>query len=115
VTTDWPWPASISSLTSGVTVISGGVEHSCAVASGGAKCWGTNTYWELGDGTTDQSLVPIDVLTLQTGVYSITAGERHSCAILDTGILKCWGDNTYGALGDGSTTSSSTPVTVVFP
>ena len=114
-TTDWPWPAGISSLTSGVSVISGGVEHSCAVASGGAKCWGANTYWEIGDGTTVQKLVPTDVLTLQSGVFSITAGERHSCAILDTGALKCWGDNAYGALGDGSTTSSSTPVTVIFP
>jgi hypothetical protein len=114
-TTDWPWPAGISSLTSGVSVISGGVEHSCAVAAGGATCWGANTYWEIGDGTTTPKLVPTSVLTLTSGIYSITAGERHSCAILDTGVLKCWGDNTYGALGDGSTTSSSTPVTVVFP
>jgi alpha-tubulin suppressor-like RCC1 family protein len=42
----------------------------------------------------------------------IAAGSDSSCAILPDGTAECWGYNSYGTLGDGSTTSSLTPVTV---
>lgn len=38
---------------------------------------------------------------------------NHSCALLNTGIIQCWGENTYGQLGDGTTTNAVNPVTVV--
>jgi alpha-tubulin suppressor-like RCC1 family protein len=39
------------------------------------------------------------------GVKSISVGGYHSCALMFSGQLKCWGTNTFGQLGLGSTTS----------
>jgi alpha-tubulin suppressor-like RCC1 family protein len=48
---------------SGVTQIAAGFNQSCAVVAGGAvKCWGNNSYGQLGDGTNTDSPVAVDVL-----------------------------------------------------
>ena len=47
------------------------------------------------------------------GASGITAGDNHSCAWLSPRTAKCWGSNTYGQLGSGTTTSTRTPVTVI--
>ena len=89
----------------------GGV-HTCALSSAGTvKCWGRNVFGQLGDGSTDNSAVPVGVTNL-TGVTSIATGGAHSCALLANGTVRCWGLNFYGQLGNGTTTNSSTPVAV---
>jgi alpha-tubulin suppressor-like RCC1 family protein len=67
---------------------------------------------QLGDGTTSSSYdTTVTVLDITTA-KSIDLGSSHSCAVLTDGKVKCWGDNYYGQLGDGTTTDRSTPVEV---
>ncbi|WP_353569819.1 choice-of-anchor D domain-containing protein [Candidatus Albibeggiatoa sp. nov. BB20] len=112
-TTDSSTPVDVTGLTSGVSTIALGFRHSCALLNtGGVKCWGYNVYGQLGDNSTTDSYIPIDVTGLSSGVSTIALGYYHSCALLDTGGVKCWGYNAYGQLGDSSTTSRYAAVDV---
>ncbi len=112
-TTDHFTAQDVSGLTSGVVAIAASGAHACALTSaGGVKCWGGNASGELGDGTTTNSLTPVAVSGLPTGVAAIAAGAVHTCAVTTGGGAKCWGGNSLGALGNGTTTSSSVPVDV---
>ena len=111
--TDHTTPVDVVSLTSGVRAIAAGYGHTCALTeSGGVKCWGDNEAGQLGDGTTTDRLTPVDVAGLSSGVRAIAVGGGHTCALTDSGAVKCWGDNYYGQLGDGTTTGRLTPVDV---
>jgi len=93
--------------------IAAGDAHTCALTTGGGvKCWGSNAQGQLGDGTTTNRPTAVDVTGLSTGVTAITAGGNHTCAVFADGRVKCWGENQYGQLGDGTTTQRSTPVDV---
>ena len=106
-------PVNVFGLDSGVTRITAGASFTCAVmSSGGAKCWGYNYFGQLGNNSTANSKVPVDVSGLTSGVTSITGGGYHTCALTTSGGAKCWGNNATGQLGNNSTTSSSVPVDV---
>jgi alpha-tubulin suppressor-like RCC1 family protein len=112
-TTNRLTPVDVVGLASGVRAIAAGYYHTCALTiSGGVKCWGDNTYGQIGDGTTTNRLVPVDVSGLTSGVQAIAAGGTHTCAVTTSGGVKCWGRNWDGQLGDGTTTSRTTPVDV---
>ncbi|MFO1135425.1 MAG: hypothetical protein U1E30_09605 [Rhodoblastus sp.] len=114
-----PTAVSTSGVLSGKTVtqISGGGYHTCALTSdGGLYCWGSNSGGELGDGGTLLRNAPVAVVTSgalagKTPVQ-ISAGGYHSCALVSSGSAYCWGANSFGGLGDGTTTQRLTPVAV---
>jgi alpha-tubulin suppressor-like RCC1 family protein len=112
-TTDSTVPVPVTGLTSGVVDISAGVQDSCAIDGAGAlSCWGTNTFGQLGDGTTSDHAVPVVVSGFSSGALRVSAGNRHTCAVSTVGAARCWGWNALGQLGDGSTTDSPFPVPV---
>ena len=109
-------PTDVVGLSSGVTAIDGGSNHSCAIVNGGAaRCWGHNGLGQLGTGNLTGSNVPTNVVGLSSGVTAIGAsssGNSHSCALVNGGV-KCWGYNGEGQLGTGNLTSATTPTDVV--
>ena len=110
---DQQLPVDVSGLTSGVASVASGIYHACALTtSGGVKCWGANPFGQLGNGTTTDSVVPIDVTGLTSGAAAIAVGLNHSCALTTAGGVKCWGLNDNGPVGDGTSTDRYTPVNV---
>lgn len=103
--------------------VSAGGLHSCGLTAGGdLYCWGSDSFGALGTSgqeTCDDGLghlifcsaEPAQV-SASPGFTSVSAGVAHTCAIAAGGAAWCWGRNTDGQLGDGSTTPRSTPTRV---
>ncbi len=106
-------------LLSGISAISVGFYHSCAVtAAGGVRCWGNNPGGQVGDGTNVNRFTPVDVVGvggvgLLSDIKAVSAGYNHTCALTNAGGVKCWGSNSsFGQLGDGTFVDSLVPVNV---
>jgi alpha-tubulin suppressor-like RCC1 family protein len=116
-------PTQVAGLTTAVQ-ISTGTYSSCAVlASGVARCWGAGAYGSLGTGTNVARSTPTPVVDTNgsgelSGVTYIQADGGHAsyaasaCAVKSNGTVYCWGYNSYGQLGNNSTTPSWSPVQV---
>ncbi|NLA36282.1 MAG: RCC1 repeat-containing protein, partial [Actinobacteria bacterium] len=109
--------------------ISAASASTCAITSARAvNCWGDNTFGQLGNGAAlppanpqpgdpqppdTSSAVPVAVLNVG-GAWALDAGPDHACAVVGgaTGSVTCWGRNTDGQLGDGTTTTRSTAAVI---
>jgi len=121
-------PVLVTGLTA-AAVTAGGF-HTCALPGDGTvRCWGQNDLGQLGNGTNDPvpnrpstfNPTPVTVSGITTAV-AVSAGGWHTCALLQDGTVRCWGDNTWGQIGNGQAvppsssfdpiTPTPTPVTV---
>ncbi len=105
--TDWP-PASIW----------GGARDVITLKPDGTVwSWGLNAHGQLGNGTTTDAGLPVQVLGpggtgYLSGIIAVMGGEQHNIALKSDGTLWTWGSNKEDQLGDGSAIDSSIPVQV---
>lgn len=102
---------------SAATSISVGNGFSCAVVDGKAWCWGTNASGQIGRSSAPTiggtQNTPVQVNVPATSVFTdIEAGDNFVCGIIN-GYANCWGDNTSGQLGRGTTGYTATQYQVV--
>jgi alpha-tubulin suppressor-like RCC1 family protein len=114
-------PNSVTGLPTALTgaeALALGNLHTCALKSNGTSyCWGANGFGQLGDGGTisvTASTNPVNFTGLGPGIYAkgLDLGRDFSCALMSPGSVRCWGKNTLGQLGDGTTNNSSVGVAV---
>ncbi len=111
-----PTPKTVLGLAKPVVELSVGGWHACARMNDGVvKCWGSNEGGQIGDGGLGAGAsrsTPATVLGL-TAPTALSAGGLHTCARASSQWY-CWGDNTYGQLGTGSTKDETTPAPIKF-
>lgn len=98
----------VTPVTSGTAIqVVAGDNHTCILNSAGeVQCWGLNSSGQLGLNNTTTLTAPGAVVGLTLPAIQIVAGANHTCALLnDYTTVKCWGNNTYGQLGIGSTSN----------
>ena len=107
-------PVTVSGLAD-VVGLAGGNRHSLALkADGTVRSWGDNQFGQLGNRSVAYySSTPLSVSGL-TDAVGISGGNSHSLALKADGTVRSWGSNLYGQLGNGTTTDSSTPVSIAL-
>ncbi len=95
------------------TAITAGSAHTCGLVAFSAYCWGDGGNGKLGVGNTTDYPSP-QLVGSGLRFVAISAGQDHTCAITDgDGALFCWGRNSSGQLGDGTTTGRLIPQRVI--
>lgn len=132
-------PVTVSGINGGANRISVGFQRSCAgLTAGGARCWGgdgalvpsqigglaaplrsIDSGWEGDLAVTEAGALlswsaygSTSPLHYTGSVKQVVTGDDHTCAVLTTGQVTCWGSGSYGKLGHGANTNSTSPVTV---
>ena len=106
-------PVEATALGNDNALVSAGYSYSLYLKSDGRVfAAGRNHYGELGDGSTTQRNTPVEVTALGNDNALVTAGRFHSVYFKSDGRVFAAGSNSYGQLGDGSTTQRNTPVEV---
>lgn len=107
------YPTEIPGVTDAIDVALGSYHGCVAHRTGAVSCWGAGGSSPI-YGDADAEGVPTDLRRVSglSDAVAISAASTHTCAVRATGQLMCWGDNTHGQLGDGTTEPRSVPVPV---
>ncbi|WP_244227580.1 RCC1 domain-containing protein [Corallococcus aberystwythensis] len=103
-----PYLAGPVNLIGKATKLTTGNNHTCALLStGDVRCWGQNTFGQLGYNSTQnigdgEPVIDAGYVNLGGPAIRIAAGGDHTCAVMATGSVRCWGRGTYGQLGYGN-------------
>lgn len=103
--TNYSVPTVTSAITNAVTITSGN-DHTCILDNEGiVKCWGNNSWGEMGNDGYSRSNSPIQIENssnqLLSDFVAVEAGHEHTCAIKTDKTVWCWGLNQYGQTGIG--------------
>jgi alpha-tubulin suppressor-like RCC1 family protein len=109
---DSNFAVTVAGLDGNALAVAAGSDHTCAVTEGGVECWGRNIFGQLGTGVWTDSFTPARVIGFSLTAVSIVSGSRHTCALTSAGGVRCWGRNSYGQLGDGTSVDRNSPVDV---
>src|SRR5262249_6387473 len=115
-------PVPVSGL-AGAVRVAAGLDFTCAlVGTGAARCWGAGRLGQLGNSVHADSSLPVTVSDRAGSSFppgldggTIAPGAWSACVALASGDLRCWGNNGYGQLGNGTTVDSAIPVAVGLP
>jgi hypothetical protein len=110
-----PDPTTPITVVTGASAVMADDTNMCALLkTSTVSCWESLGY--NGDGTTNYAVpVPLQGVNgkgILSGVTALTAGDASQCALLISKTVKCWGQNDYGVLGNGTIKNSTTPVSV---
>lgn len=97
------------------SLVQAGGRHSCGLTTAAeAHCWGYNGSGQLGNGTSGPFLQEPLPVAVEGGLELsvLSTGTNHTCGITTDGTAYCWGENSSGRLGDGSTVDRVAPVPV---
>ncbi|HRE02280.1 MAG TPA: hypothetical protein PLV68_13335, partial [Ilumatobacteraceae bacterium] len=94
----------------GATAVAVGARHACAVTAAGVSCWGANGSGQTGTGTFSSAERSAHLVARTEGSVTVSAGARHTCAVLRDGTVWCWGDDTFGQLGNDAASTASQPL-----
>jgi alpha-tubulin suppressor-like RCC1 family protein len=99
----------------GIVDVVGGIGHFCALmVDKSVMCWGRNIYGQIGSGDQSKtSYIDATKVPQLSNVKKIVAGAYHTCALLESGPVKCWGNNYYGQIGNASSDIAWSPETVL--
>jgi alpha-tubulin suppressor-like RCC1 family protein len=101
---------SYTPLASPVIAIAAAARISFAIKDDGTLwAWGSSTKGQLGDGSTVSLPYSLSPKKIGSDFIAVSAGVGHSLGLKNDGTLRAWGDNTFGQLGDGTTTTSYVP------
>jgi alpha-tubulin suppressor-like RCC1 family protein len=96
--------------------VTSGTYHTCGVATGNvAYCWGDNSNFQLGNGGSGADGLTPGAVAGGLRFRQLSAGGDHTCGVTTGNVAYCWGTNTSGELGNGTTSPSQTPVAVAAP
>jgi alpha-tubulin suppressor-like RCC1 family protein len=106
-------PQQVYGLNKDVVDLALGGGHACAIQNSDLYCWGDNEYGQLGDGTNTDRNAPVKVdssnIPGTKTPNDVEAGYYHTCVIYNDDSVACWGRNSKGQLGDGSTNNTNKP------
>lgn len=106
------FPVSRPASVTGVALVAAGYMQTCALLQDGSvQCWGSNDNTQLGNASTQDSLVPITVSGLQ-GATTLSVGNVGACVGTNGGGAVCWGANEFGELGNGTMSAYGGPAPV---
>jgi alpha-tubulin suppressor-like RCC1 family protein len=95
-------------------LVSAGIYHTAAIKTDGTLwLWGRNNYGQIGDNSRVSKSSPVQTIASGNNWKQVSCAGRFTAALKTDGTLWTWGQNTSGQLGDGTTTSKSSPIQTI--